>query len=164
MLYDSYSGAIFSIIFGIIKRNNESEELLHTVFLKVWNNIDSYDQNKGTLFTWMAQIARNAALDLKRLKSFEKVGNTESFTLHEHDSYSTLTTQDIDLKKITDKIPEKYKVILDKIYLEGYTHQELADELNIPLGTVKSRLREGVNLLRQSLKNERHLLYMFINF
>jgi RNA polymerase sigma-70 factor (ECF subfamily) len=62
-----------------IRRQEESEEVLQSVFLKIWNNIDSYNESKATLFTWMAQIARNTAIDMKRLKSFEMASNTTSF-------------------------------------------------------------------------------------
>ncbi|HMU03934.1 MAG TPA: sigma-70 family RNA polymerase sigma factor, partial [Saprospiraceae bacterium] len=78
-MYHHYSDAIYGIIHRILKRQEESEEVLQSVFLKIWNNIDSYNESKATLFTWMAQIARNTAIDMKRLKSFEMTTNTSSF-------------------------------------------------------------------------------------
>ena len=144
----------------ILNRQDDAEEVLQAVFLKIWNNIESYNENKATLFTWMAQIARNTAIDRKRLKSFEMISKTEAFDL----SGSTLRVDgdksDIDIEHLIKDMPEKYKVLISKMFLEGYTQQEIADELDMPLGTVKTRLREAIKMLRESLKDEKHLLYM----
>ncbi len=144
----------------ILNRQDDAEEVLQAVFLKIWNNIESYNENRATLFTWMAQIARNTAIDRKRLKSFEMVSKTESFDI----SQSTLRTDgnkaDIDIEHLIKDMPEKYKVLIAKMFLEGYTQQEIADEMDMPLGTVKTRLRDAIKMLRDSLKDEKHLLYM----
>lgn len=162
-LYQNYSTTLFGIIFRILERKNESEEVLQAVFLKIWNHIDTYDEGKATLFTWMAQIARNAALDVKRLKSFENQKFTDSLSdvhFHTKDDEKDPTP---DLERITKQIPEKYRVLIDKMYLYGYTQQEISDEMDIPLGTVKTRLREAVVKLREVLKSEKNLLYFLLS-
>ncbi len=121
--------------------------------------MDSYNENKATIYTWMAQIARNAAIDVKRLKSFEMTSNTASFDGTEYAVAATSAEKSVDIKALIKDMPEKYKILLDKMYLEGYTQQEISDELDIPLGTVKTRLRDAIQSLRESLKNEKHLLY-----
>lgn len=108
----------------------------------------------------MAQIARNAAIDVKRLKSFENERNIISISDQNHEIGYQQTTNSVDLEALTKKMPEKYKILLDKMFLSGYTQQEISEELNIPLGTVKTRLREALNILRENLKNEKNLLYL----
>ena len=159
-MYHHYSDAIYGIIHRILRRQEESEEVLQSVFLKIWNNIDSYNESKATLFTWMAQIARNSAIDMKRLKSFEMMSNTTSFDNTEYGMASESSEKNVDIKALIKNMPEKYKILLDKMFLEGYTQQEISDELEIPLGTVKTRLRDAIQTLRETLKDEKHLLYM----
>jgi len=162
-LYQNYSSSLFGIIFRILERKNESEEVLQAVFLKIWNHIDTYDGTKATLFTWMAQIARNSALDVKRLKSFENQKYTDSLSQAHYGTKEETEAGTMDLERITKHIPEKYRVLIDKMYLYGYTQQEISDEMDIPLGTVKTRLREAVVKLREVLKSEKNLLYFFLS-
>ncbi len=159
MLYTHYADTLYGIIFRILQKQEESEEVLQSVFLKIWNNIESYNETKATLFTWMAQVARNAAIDKKRLKSYEMSSNTSSIDQTNHHLVSDFVEHSIDMKSLFKNMPEKYKILLDKMFLEGYTQQEISDELEIPLGTVKTRLRDAIITLRETLKNEKHLLY-----
>lgn len=144
----------------IVRRQDEAEEVMQSVFLKIWNNIDSYNESKATLFTWMAQIARNTSIDKVRLKSFQNVDRTSSITDYEYAFATEQTEKSVDLDALTKKLPEKYKILLDKMFHQGYTQQEISDELEIPLGTVKTRLRDAIQILRSELKNEKHLLYL----
>jgi RNA polymerase sigma factor (sigma-70 family) len=159
ILYQQYSNALYGIVMGVLRREEDSQEVLQIVFLKIWNNIESYNESKATLFTWMSQIARNTAIDRKRLKSFEMGSKTQSFDTEHNHSLADDLKKDVDIKFLIKDLPEKYKVLISKMFLEGYTQQEIADELEMPLGTVKTRLRDAIKILRESLKNEKHLLY-----
>lgn len=124
--------------------------------LKVWNKIDLYDQNKSTFFTWICTIARNTAIDKKRLKSFDNNNKTDSldasvFNISDH----TDEQQRLDIEKITSVLDPKYKIIIDKLYLEGYSQSDLAKEIDIPLGTIKTRVRQAMNILRDEFKDEK---------
>src|SRR5215216_2553895 len=77
-LYDKYSAAIYSIICKIVTNTNIAEELLQDVFVKVWRNIDKYNESKGTLFTWMLQIARNTCTDYLRTSQHKMQLNTST--------------------------------------------------------------------------------------
>ena len=90
------------------------------------------------------------------------VSKTESFVVAETNLRTEANKSDIDIKDLIKDMPEKYKVLVAKMFLEGYTQQEIADEMGIPLGTVKTRLREAIKMLRESLKDEKHLLYMLL--
>jgi RNA polymerase sigma-70 factor, ECF subfamily len=159
LVYDSYSDALYGIIFRIVRKEEESKEVLQNVFLKVWNNIHSFDESKSTIFTWMASIAKNNAIDVCRSKGFKNEKNNQSLSLSDYDLKASTKVNNGDVEKITKSLPEKYKILIDKMFLEGYTQQEISEHFEMPLGTVKTRLREAMNLLRQEFKNEKHLLY-----
>ncbi len=153
-LYDNYAAALNGIIVRIVNSEALSEEILQETFLKIWTKIDSYDPRKSTIFTWMARIARNAAIDQKRLKRFEHAQNVISLNPVVHGSSITSNHANLDVEKLMSKLDEKYKIILDHIYLFGYSHTEVAKKLDLPLGTVKSRLRKSILILREELKGE----------
>jgi len=161
-LYDHYAAALLGVIVRILQSEKVGEELLQHTFLKIWDKIDTYDPSKGTLFTWMCQIARNTAIDQKRLKQFEHQQNTDSFEESIHNrKREFINTNGFDAEKVLSFLDEAHKQVLAHIYLQGYSHSQAAEKLGIPLGTVKTRLRNGTLKLREMLKNEKNL---FINF
>jgi len=157
LLMDNYSGALNGVIVRIVGSQLVAEEILQNTFLKVWNNVDSYDNSKGTFYTWIHRIARNSALDKARTKGFNlhEKSNEIDDTVYKEGGHTDLAG--IDVKKLLNNIDVKYKEVLDHIYLQGYSQSEAAEKLNIPLGTVKTRIRYAVNELRGQLKNEKKL-------
>lgn len=162
-LYNAYADALYGIIFRIIKRKEESEEVLQSVFMKIWENIDHYNQEKSTIFTWMTSIARNASIDCLRSRGIQASKVTTSFSLSDYGLETQQKSNGIDIEKLNQKLPEKYRVLIEKMYLEGFTQAEMAEIFELPLGTIKTRLREAVSLLRKELQEEKHLLY-FLNW
>lgn len=162
-LYKAYSDVLFGNIFRITNNHQLSQEILQTTFLKVWNNIDSYDSSKGGLYTWLNRIARNSTLDHVRLKKYKNQQKTDSLDITVYSRNKTFVNANkIDVDKLLSKLEEKNRVVLDKIYLQGYSHSDAAKELDIPLGTVKSRLRIALQILRQEIKNEKNLFFGFL--
>jgi RNA polymerase sigma factor (sigma-70 family) len=154
-LYDHYSGAIYGVIFRILKKEETAEEVLQDVFLRVWDKIESYDSTKGKLFTWMINIARNQAIDSTRSKENSKSRKTDDIDylvsridIQEH---SQLPVDAIGLKEVLQRLTEEQQFIISQLYLKGYTQSEVAEEFNIPLGTVKTRLRLAMIELRSIL-------------
>lgn len=155
-LYDRYSGALYGVVLRIVKKEDQAEEVLQDIFLKIWDRIGSYDPNKGKLFTWMVNIARNQAIDKMRSKELSKEKKTDDIDnlvdRIDNKEYSELSVESIGLKEVVAKLPADQKFVIDYLYLKGYTQSELADEFNIPLGTVKTRLRMAMIELRSILK------------
>ena len=155
-LYDHYSAALYGIVFRIVKNADVAEEVLQDVFLKIWDKIESYDSSKGKLFTWMLNIARNQAIDKTRSKEMNKGRKTDDidYLVNKIDNQESaeLKVDTIGLKELMDKLPEQQRFIVNQLYLEGYTQSEVAEEFNIPLGTVKTRLRSAMIELRSILK------------
>ena len=157
-LYDNYSAALNGIIIRILRSEELAEEVLQQTFLKIWDKIEQYDETKAQLFTWMSRIARNAAIDVKRLKRFENNEKTDSLDLTIHNKQNNnISTAGIDAQYLISRLDEKHKVVLDYIYLNGYTQSETAKHLQIPLGTVKTRVRKSILELREILKEEKNL-------
>ncbi len=156
LLYDNYAGSILGLINNIVRDKEVAEEILQQTMLKVWNSVHQYDHNRSTFFTWMASIARNAAIDKARLKGFQHNKKTETLDPIVHNKeVSHISTSGIDAKTLIGKLDKKYKDVLDCLYLHGYTQKEASEELNVPLGTIKTRLRTAINILREELKNEK---------
>jgi RNA polymerase sigma factor (sigma-70 family) len=155
-LYDRYSGALYGVILRIVKREEIAEEVLQDVFLKIWDRINSYDPSKGKLFTWMLNIARNQAIDKTRSKELNKVKKTDDISnlVSRIDSqeHSELQVDALGLNELLATLPPEQRLVVDYLYLRGYTQTELSDEIGIPLGTVKTRLRMAMMTLRATLK------------
>lgn len=157
LLYRHYSAALFGIVQRMIPNKEQAEEVLQDVFVKVWNNADKYDLEKGRLYTWLAQIARNTALDRVRSAAYRKAQKTDemdSAVYHKESLMTTNQVQDSGLKKVIDGLDEKFRTLIDYAYYQGYSQSEIAEELDMPLGTVKTRLRAAVVALRKILDNE----------
>lgn len=157
-LYDNYARALFGIISNIVKDQEESEDVLQNTFLKIWNNFASYDEQKGRLYTWMLNIARNLAIDSTRSKH-EKIKNkiqeASDSVYHKNNLFSENNSHDsIGLKNILDNLKDDQKQIIDMAYYEGYTQEEIAKKLNLPLGTVKTKVRQAILMLRSLTKKE----------
>jgi RNA polymerase sigma factor (sigma-70 family) len=153
-LYDNYSGALYSIILNIVNDEELANDVLQEVFVKIWKQVDSYDTAKGRLFTWMLNIARNASIDTIRSKGFQNSRQTRELT---EESYaragtSEMRSDEIGLRKIVHNLKEEYKVLVELSYFQGYTQDEISKMLNIPLGTVKTRLRTALIQLREIIK------------
>jgi RNA polymerase sigma factor (sigma-70 family) len=154
-LYDNYSGALFTIILNVLSDRELASDVLQEVFIKVWRQIDSYDETKGRLFTWMMNIARNASIDTLRSKDFKNSQQNRELTesVYESGGSSELKTDQIGLRKVVRSLKEEYTILVELSYFEGYTQDEISKMLNIPLGTVKTRLRTALTQLRQYLKS-----------
>lgn len=158
-MYDNYSAALFGIILRIVKDRSIAEDLLQQTFLKIWEKAITFDSNKSTLFTWMSTIARNTAIDMVRLKKFQNIQKTDTIDFNVHDIEKTYINESkLDINTLNALLDDKYRIVLEKIYLEGYSHADLAEELGIPLGTVKTRLRKAISIIRGELKNEKYLM------
>jgi RNA polymerase sigma-70 factor (ECF subfamily) len=153
-LYDHYSGSLYSVIVSIVPDKELANDLLQEVFVKIWRQIESYDNTKGRLFTWMLNIARNASIDAIRSKNYQQSQQNRELTENVYnEGGSTQTNTDkIGLRKIVQKLRDEYRVLVELSYFEGYTQDEISKMLNIPLGTVKTRLRNALIQLKQVIK------------
>jgi RNA polymerase sigma factor (sigma-70 family) len=156
ILYNSYSRALLGVIKKVVADEVIAEDILQEVFVKIWNNRNSYDASKGRLYTWMLNIARNSSIDHLRSKQnrFDgKIQRSESTVYEVNKNHSVQTSIDhIGLSNWVEQLKEDQRLLIDMAYFKGYTQEEIAKELNIPLGTVKTRVRAALLMLRKLLK------------
>jgi len=154
-LYDHYSGALFSVITQMVENTETASDLLQEVFINIWRKIETYDPLRGRLFTWMLNIARNASIDSLRSKSYQNSRKNQELSDHVNTSIKSQVTQtnidSIGLKKILSKLKPEHRTLIDLAYFKGYTHEEIADIEQIPLGTVKTRIRNALIQLKEYL-------------
>ena len=165
LLYKNYSGALFGIISRMVPVKEVAEEVLQDVFIKVWDNADRYDPTKGKLFTWLAQVTRNTALDKVRSAGYRKGQKTDGLetSVSLNDAFTEKSNiQDSGLRKVIAGLNENYRILIDYAYFQSYSQSEIAKELNMPLGTVKTRMRAAINELRKILKNELISVFIFL--
>lgn len=153
-LYDHYAATLNGVIVGVIQDNEVAGDVLQDVFVKIWRQIDQYDASKGRLFTWMYNIARTTAIDMLRSRDWKNSRRHHSLT----EEYALLPdtsphpADELGLRKSIQSLREEYKVLVELSYFQGYTQDEIARMLNIPLGTVKTRIRSAILQLKQQVK------------
>ncbi|MHA6278659.1 RNA polymerase sigma factor [Salinimicrobium sp. CAU 1759] len=153
-LYAMYSESMHGVIYNIVRDNDIAQEVMQDVFLKAWNNSASYSSKKGRFFTWLLNIARNAAIDKIRSKDFKnskKNLDSQYFVdiIENEDSYSS--TDGIGVRSYVKKLAKKCTEIMDLLYFKGFTQKEASETLKMPIGTIKTRNRNCINELRQML-------------
>ena len=153
-LYDNYSGALYSIVLQIVQDAEVANDVLQEVFINIWRKIETYDPTKGRLFTWMLNISRNASIDTLRSKGFQNSQKNQG--LPENVNISSQVTQtnidNIGLTKILAKLKPEHRVLIELAYFKGYTHEEIAQIEDIPLGTVKTRIRNALLQLKEYMQ------------
>lgn len=147
-LYTQYQKALLRAIVRIIKDPVEAEDLLQDTYLKVWQRFESYNVQQGALYTWLVRIAHNTALDALRKRkvylSFDQAVDKRHLSINWEDVTNGIGVQYV----VQQMLPASYWRVVDLAYWQGYTRQEIADQLGIPIGTVKTRLRQSVLSLK----------------
>ena len=150
LLYDNYGDTLFGVAYKVVKDEDLAKDILQESFIKIWKKSDSYDATKAKLFTWLFRITRNTAID--KIRSISTKADKE-IQIDVSDVYNLgvqgVMPDLIDVEENLDKIEPKYKLVLEALFFEGMTQQEASDELDIPLGTIKSRLKIGLRELRK---------------
>ena len=161
-LYDKYSPLIYTIVVRMVQSTGEAEDLLQEIFMQIWNKASLFSESKGSVYTWIVTIARRKAID--RLRSKDNVSRGASL-----DEDSTLAIPDPApkadpllatisaeheslMKSAFALLGEDQRTVLEMGFYEGFTHVQIAERLNVPLGTVKTRMRQGLIRLRDHLK------------
>lgn len=152
-LYNNYRGALYNAISQIITDKEIAGDVLQETFINVWNNIDKYDPAKGKLFTWLLRLARNMAINTTRSKIFKSQMKNEDVSNYvnylEQKQPQLLDINKIGLRQQVHRLKDDLKNVLELSYYQGFTQEEIASLLNLPLGTVKTRLRNAVIELRK---------------
>jgi RNA polymerase sigma-70 factor (ECF subfamily) len=164
LLYEHYSDTLYGVAFKVVQDHDLAQDVLQESFIKIWRKGTTYDPVKAKLFTWLFRITRNTAID--KLRSLG-TKTTNEIQMDVSDVY-TLGVEDIkpeylDVQKNLEKLDPKYHEVLEALFIQGMTHQEASETLNIPLGTIKSRLKIGLRDLKKIyMTGLSVLLYVFL--
>ena len=143
-LYDNYSDALYGLILKIIKQEDLAQDILQECFVKIWEKIQTYDNTKGTLFTWMLNICRNKSIDSLRKTNRTRSGHESMKNDMPKNISLEINPETIGLRDILNNLSDEKRIIIEYLYFKGYTQKETSEELNIPLGTVKTRSRTAI--------------------
>lgn len=156
-LYDHYSGALYGVVLRIVQSREYTEEIIQDVFVKIWNSMHLYDAAKGRFYTWMINIARNTAIDYLKSRSFQNDLKNQQLSDFVYQSAAVSAAQPSDFigfSKILESLDSEKQELIQLAYFQGYTHSEIAERLNMPLGTVKTKIRTALLKLREVLKDD----------
>jgi len=157
-LYDQYSACLYGLIINRVKDTEVAENLLQDVFLKAWRCRQQYDAAKGSMFTWLYNIIRNICIDYMRSKSYKYYKASQL-----SDDISSLlpgmtggsgNPDAIGLRKLVEKLSKAEKQVIELMYFNGYTQKEIAQIMDTPLGTVKTRMSRAIRNLRNFFKKD----------
>lgn len=149
--YDYFSGALFSVLLRLCPTRELAEDVLQEAFIKAWKNSQSYSTEKGRLFTWLLNIARNTAFDKLRNRTESQAIRNPGEDVYIYDQRLTTVMQPdhIGVKESVEKLIPEHKELISLAYFHGLTQEEIASRLEIPLGTVKTRMRSAMKVLRK---------------
>ena len=150
LLYEYYADSLYGVIQKIITDEDTAQDVLQESFVKIWRYAKKYDSSKAKLFTWLYRIAYNTAIDKVRSQKNKSGKEVQIETSAVYKITSNELNQDVlDIRKHLSSLDKKYQIVLNALFFEGMTQQEASDELDIPLGTIKSRLKIGLRELKK---------------
>lgn len=162
MFYDSTSRSVFGIVLRVVRDRAQAEEVTQEIFLEAWKNAARYDSQQGTPAAWVNTIAHRRAID--RVRSVERSSQRDQRHAEGERDKSSPDTSDVvvaqdegdRVRAALDTLPEAQRTALSLAYFDGHTQREVADMLNVPLGTVKTRMRDAMKKLRIHLDEGGH--------
>ena len=153
-LYDRHSRLLFGLVLRVIRDRSEAEEILQEVFVLVWTRAETYNVSLGPPAAWLVRIARNRAIDrlranAVRLRAVEAAPEPEP--VENPESKASVSEQQRAVARALESLPPDQRVLIEQAYFLGLTQSELAERFQLPLGTVKTRIRTGMLALREQL-------------
>ncbi|MBD3169951.1 MAG: sigma-70 family RNA polymerase sigma factor [candidate division Zixibacteria bacterium] len=160
VFYDMHGRLIYSLVLKLLGNKPDAEEVTQETFLKVWDNAEKYNGNKGSVKSWLVTMARRLAIDKTRSKHYKMRNRESAFAAPDgsgpdsQQSGKKVESADYlaearEIKEALAKLDDQCRNVIHLSYYEGYSHSEISKHLNMPLGTVKHRIRQGVEKLRQ---------------
>ena len=157
--YDAYKAKMYGLLLRYVDDKEAAQDLLQDSFVKAWKGIDAYDPARCRLFTWLFAISRNTALDyLRSLKSRPRcdvsIQMHDADSIYHLDQYHSVPApqgEGVDIREQVGLLAEKYRALLELTYFQGCTYEQAAQRLDLPMGTVKTRIRRGLQLLKEPI-------------
>ncbi len=165
LLYENYGNTLYGVAHKVVRNDALAQDVVQESFVKIWKKSDTYDASKAKLFTWLFRITRNTAIDKLRSVNTKTDKEIQIDVSNVNTIGINSTKPDlIDVRENLERIEKKYQIVLDALFFKGMTQQEASDELNIPLGTVKSRLKIGLRELKKIYDPASFILLVTVSF
>ncbi|MGB3635494.1 MAG: sigma-70 family RNA polymerase sigma factor [Rubrobacteraceae bacterium] len=154
VLYDRHSRPAYSLAYRLMGQRQAAEDLVQEVFLRVWRSTGSYRAERGSARTWILSIVHHRGIDLlrstaSRRRTQDKVeASAETVQPSEAFSEAWRNSQREEVRQALETLPPEQLKVLELAYFSGYTHVEIAEILNLPLGTIKGRMRLGLKKIK----------------
>jgi RNA polymerase sigma-70 factor, ECF subfamily len=157
--YDQTRAPIYGLILRIVSLASVAEEVAMDVYLQVWRQASNYHESRGTLFGWLMLLARSRALDRlrreRRNRTYDWTDFAEGFDVvdsgHSPESLAQINLTKSRVTEVFRELPAEQRHVIELAFYEGLSHGEIAQQLKLPLGTVKSRIRSAIGRFRQVL-------------
>jgi len=159
-LYDRFGSLVFKVARQFLSSQADAEDAVQEIFVRLWQTADRYDPRRAKLVTWVMLIARRHLIDRIRRNAVRPgaariegdLANTAPDNLPDFDSQDN--ERSAKLRKRIAELPDLQRVVIERAYLQGFTLREVSEQLNAPLGTVKSALSRGLERLRDRTKSD----------
>ena len=162
LLYDKYSAAIYSVILKMIKDEGKAQNLLQDTFMTVWDKAENFDADKGRFYTWVYRIAKNKTLNV--LRKTDSLIQTDDFSVYANkEAIVSIDPEYLELNGAVTKLEAHHKEAIELVYFKGLTHREAHAEMNVPLGTFKSYIRQALKHLRETYAKPLGLILLILN-
>ena len=162
LLYDKYAGAIFSVIIKMIRDEGKAQNLLQDTFMTVWEKSEQYDENKGRFYTWVYRIAKNKTLNV--IRKTDMLIQTDDFSVYKNKEEAiSIDPEYLELNGALTTLEKHHKKAIELVYFKGLTHREAHTEMNVPLGTFKSYIRQALKLLKETYAKSLSLILLILN-
>ncbi|UOQ72760.1 RNA polymerase sigma factor [Hymenobacter cellulosilyticus] len=155
LFYDKYGRVLYNVILRIVRNEVMAEDVLQESMVKIWYSFASYTASRGRLFTWALNVCRNAAIDQLRTRQYHEGQQTQALE-SSMACYQVAATgfqpEHVGLRELVMCLKPNDRKIIDLLYFGGFTQAEVADELQVPLGTVKTRARAAMHALAKAAR------------
>ena len=156
-LYDETSARVFGLVLRVVRDRAQAEEVTQEVYLQVWHTASRYDASKGSALSWLMTLAHRRSVD--RVRAAEASSRNETTYHHagqvpEHDSTAEAAESSLEATRVRTALTQltgAQRQALELAYFGGYTHTEVASMLDLPVGTAKTRIRDGLIRLRDTM-------------
>jgi len=157
-LYDRHSGAAFSLAYRMVGNRVAAEDISQEAFLSIWRSRLRYRSDRGSVRTWVLGIVHHRAIDALRRNLVHERRRTDAEGLAERQEAPELTDVEVvrrdealQVRSAIETLPSEQSRVVELAYFGGFTHSQIADMLETPIGTVKGRMRLGLEKLRREL-------------
>ncbi len=164
-LYDRHASRLYAVALRVLRRREDAEEVLQDTWVEAWRRAPQYCETRGTVRAWLHTMVRSRALDRYRSRSARSRAETrvaEEFVVSDEAAAVGVASSGFDARdqavRLLSDLPDSHRQVLEIAYFEGLSQTEICEKLDLPLGTIKTWMRRGLQTLREKATANRAAL------